>query len=229
VLLANNSKRGSIWSFLPGTEKEIEFLQNTLKTAKISTQTFSKMEATEESIKDMSGHSPGILHIATHGFYLPFDTKKTKDKSNDKNFSLIEDPMFRSGLILAGGNLKWKENIDVPGRDDGILTAYEISQLDLSKTELVVLSACETGLGDIQGSEGVYGLQRGFKSAGVKNMIITLWQIPDKESSEFMGMFYTLWLKDKKDISAAFLETQKYFSTLYPKDASKWAAFILVQ
>jgi hypothetical protein len=86
--------------------------------------------------------------------------------------------------------------------------------LDLSKTELVVLSACETGLGDIQGSEGVYGLQRGFKSAGVKNMIITLWQIPDKESSEFMGMFYTKWLKDKKDISAAFLKP-KNISALY--------------
>ena len=229
TLIANNEKRGSIWSYLPGTEKEIDYLKNALKDSKIKAEIFSKMDASEESIKLMSGNSPGILHIATHGFYLPYEHKKLKDKGYDKTFSLIEDPMFRSGLILAGANLKWKENIDVSGRDDGILTAYEISQLDLSNTELVVLSACETGLGDIQGSEGVYGLQRGFKSAGVKNMIITLWQIPDKESSEFMGMLYTMWLKDKKDLSTAFLETQKHFSTLYPDDAGKWAAFVLVK
>jgi CHAT domain-containing protein len=93
--------------------------------------------------------------------------------------------MIRSGLILSGANSSWQQ-VDprIADEEDGILTAYEISLLDLSNTDLVVLSACETGLGEVQGSEGVYGLQRAFKIAGVKNIIMSLWQVPDKQTAQ---------------------------------------------
>ena len=112
------------------------------------------------------------------------------------------------------------------GIEDGIVTAYEISQLNLSNTELVVLSACETGLGDVKGTEGVFGLQRAFKMAGVKKMIVSLWKVPDKETSELMTGFYSYWLKGKT-IDAASTQAQadmrKKYSPYY------WAAFVLVE
>ena len=114
----------------------------------------------------------------------------------------------------------------IDGVEDGVVTAYEISQLNLSNTELVVLSACETGLGDVKGTEGVFGLQRAFKMAGAKKMIVSLWKIPDKETSELMTGFYSYWLKGKM-IDAAFAQAQadmrKKYSPYY------WAAFVLVE
>ncbi len=112
--------------------------------------------------------------------------------------------------------------------EDGILTAYEISQMDLSNTELVVLSACETGLGDIKGNEGVYGLQRAFKIAGVKNIIMSLWQVPDYHTKELMIRFYKNWLEEKMDISAALLAAQNSlraegFEPFY------WAGFVVLE
>lgn len=120
-------------------------------------------------------------------------------------------------MILAGGNYAWAGNKPVEGVEDGIVTAYEISQLNLSNTELLVLSACETGLGDVKGSEGVFGLQRAFKMAGVKKMIVSLWQVPDKETAELMISFYSNWFKGKtiKDAFAqAQAEMRKIFSFL---------------
>ncbi len=110
---------------------------------------------------------------------------------------------MRSGMILAGGNNVWNGEQIAEGVEDGILTALEVSGMNLSNTKLVVLSACETGLGDIQGSEGVYGLQRAFKMAGVDYLIMSLWQVPDKETQEFMGIFYEQWLSTN-DIREAF-------------------------
>ena len=102
--------------------------------------------------------------------------------------------MIRSGLMMAGGDHVWNGNAAVAGLEDGILTAYEVSQVNLSNTELVVLSACETGLGDIEGNEGVYGLQRAFKIAGAKNLIMSLWTVPDQQTQEMMVLFYNYWL-----------------------------------
>ena len=113
-------------------------------------------------------------------------------------------------------------------REDGILTAYEISQMDLSHTELVVLSACETGLGDIEGNEGVYGLQRAFRIAGARYLIMSLWQVPDKETKEFMEIFYQYWLEKKNNIPEAFRRTQKRMREKY-QDLNAWAAFVLVE
>ncbi len=114
----------------------------------------------------------------------------------------------------------------VEGVEDGIATAYEISQLNLSNTDLVVLSACETALGDVKGSEGVFGLQRAFKMAGVKKMIVSLWQVPDKETAELMTAFYTCWMKGNT-INHSFREAQAGMRKKYP--AFYWAAFVLVE
>ena len=146
--------------------------------------------------------------------------------NNENSYSLAVDPLIRSGLILAGGNYAWSGKTPIDGVEDGIATAYEISQLNLSNTELVVLSACETALGDVKGSEGVFGLQRAFKMAGVKKMIVSLWQVPDKETAELMTSFYNYWLKGRS-IGEAFAQAQsdmrKKYSPFY------WAAFVLVE
>lgn len=137
--------------------------------------------------------------------------------------------MIRSGLILAGANYAWKHGRPYKeGMEDGILTAYEISQMNLSNTELVVLSACETGLGDLQGNEGVFGLQRAFKIAGVKYLIMSLWSVPDKQTAQFMISFYKNWIEKKLSIPDAFRTTQKQMRS-QGLDPYHWAGFILVE
>ena len=136
--------------------------------------------------------------------------------------------MLRSGLIFSGGNSAWQGKLTPEGMEDGVLTAYEISQMNLSNTELVVLSACETGLGDIQGNEGVYGLQRAFKIAGVKYIIMSLWQVPDKQTSMLMTTFYKKWLEDKLSIPDAFHAAQKALRE-QGFDPHQWAGFVLIE
>ncbi|MDA8886894.1 CHAT domain-containing protein [Bacteroidia bacterium] len=136
--------------------------------------------------------------------------------------------MVRSGIILARGNFSWTYGINPYSKEDGILTAAEISNLDLRSTELVVLSACETGLGDIEGNEGVYGLQRGFRMAGVEKLVISLWQVPDTETAEFMIDFYEN-LLETEVVRAAFNKTQKSMQAKYNNEPFKWAGFVLVE
>ena len=128
----------------------------------------------------------------------------------------------------AGANRVWEGAEALANEEDGILTAMEISQMNLSNTELVVLSACETGLGDIQGSEGVYGLQRAFKKAGAKYLIMSLWQVPDKETAAFMTTFYENWLEKKMTIRTAFDQAQKEMRKKYKKP-HQWAGFVLIE
>jgi CHAT domain-containing protein len=112
--------------------------------------------------------------------------------------------------------------------EDGILTAYEISQMDLSSTELVVLSACETGLGDIKGSEGVYGLQRAFKIAGAKHILMSLWQVPDQQTARLMSLFYKNWLSEKIPVADALRAAQNALRER-GYDPFYWAGFVLVE
>ncbi len=149
-------------------------------------------------------------------------------KKSESIFKISEHPMLRSGLILSGGNPGWKGNQLLDDQENGILTAYEISQMNLSNTELVVLSACETGLGDIQGNEGVYGLQRAFKIAGAKYLIMSLWQVPDKQTSLLMTTFYKEWLENNMDIPDAFHAAQKELRDS-GLDPYQWAGFVLVE
>ena len=150
-------------------------------------------------------------------------------RNEEPVFKVSDLPMMRSGLVLAGGNYAWKSGEPYrPDLEDGILTAYEIAQMDLSHTELVVLSACETGLGDIQGDEGVYGLQRAFKIAGAKYLIMSLWRVPDVATQELMTAFYQKWLVQKMPIPDAFRAAQKEMRDKYQHPCF-WAGFVLVE
>jgi CHAT domain-containing protein len=176
--------------------------------------------------------SPQVIHLATHGYFFP-DTKNRDEvrgmRDDEPVFKTSDQPMIRSGLILAGGNHAWKTGRPLrPDVEDGILTAYEISQMDLSGTELVVLSACETGLGDIDGNEGVYGLQRAFKIAGAKYLVMSLWQVPDQQTQELMAAFYENWLTKKMGIPDAFRAAQQSVRDRYDHPFF-WAGFVLVE
>jgi CHAT domain-containing protein len=139
--------------------------------------------------------------------------------------------MIRSGLLFGGANLTWKGKGDSllnKTNEDGVLTAYELSQLDLSNTKLVVLSACETGKGAIQGSEGTFGLKRALKLAGVDNMIVSLWKVPDEATAEMMTIFYNELAKTKMPVSS-FETAQKAMRFKYPNEPKKWAGFVFVR
>ncbi|MCF8247126.1 MAG: tetratricopeptide repeat protein [Saprospiraceae bacterium] len=225
-------QRGESWGYLPGTEKEVSSIHSLLQKSKFSSQMFSSDAASEESFKTIGKDkpSPRILHLATHGFFFPDPQSAIRNPQSDESvFKISDHPMIRSGLILTGGNHAWQTGKPLkPGMDDGILTAYEISQMNLSNTELVVLSACETGLGDIQGNEGVYGLQRAFKIAGAKYLVMSLWQVPDQETSVFMTTFYKNWLEGKMSIPDAFRTTQQEMRERFI-NPYQWAGFVLVE
>jgi CHAT domain-containing protein/Flp pilus assembly protein TadD len=232
---AESGTRGGSWSYLKWTEKEVERIGASLAAESFKVARLSGKEASEEALKSIGtqGPSPRILHIATHGFFFPDPEIAPSFRRGlgevEPVFKLSDNPMIRSGLILAGGNYAWQHGRTVsPDREDGILTAYEISQMNLSNTELVVLSACETGLGDIQGNEGVYGLQRAFKIAGAKYLIMSLWQVPDRETMEFMTTFYRNWLESKMTIPEAFRKTQREMRDRFYNPYS-WAGFVLVE
>ena len=183
--------------------------------------------------------SPKIIHIATHGYFFPNPesergergerSERVRGGESEPVFKISDHPMIRSGLLLAGSNHAWQNGKPLrPNMEDGILTAYEISQMDLSDTELVVLSACETGLGDIKGNEGVYGLQRAFKIAGVKNIMMSLWQVPDYQTKELMVRFYKNWLEEKMDIQAALLAAQNSMRE-EGYEPFHWAGFVVLE
>jgi CHAT domain-containing protein len=236
----DSTMRGGNWNYLPGTEREIKSIEKIVMASGFQSETKVGSQASEEFFKTIgvnNAASPRILHFATHGYFFE-DAWNTPDsmRKNKSVFELSENPMLRTGLILAGGNAGWNGERSLVEGEDGVLTAYEISQMNLSNTELVVLSACETGLGDIQGNEGVYGLQRAFKIAGVKYIIMSLWQVPDKQTSMLMTTFYKKWLESegfdkgekKMSIPDAFHAAQKELRDL-GFDPYQWAGFVLIE
>lgn len=225
----SNSNKNTSWNYLPGTLKEVNRLETIYSQNNIPNQKLIEESATETAFKSLSGHSPKVIHIATHGFFFEQKNDKVKSLSPIKNqYTLDSNPLKRCGLLLYGANYAWLNGGNIYEIDNGILTANEISNLDLSDTEMVVLSACETGLGDIDGSEGVYGLQRAFKMAGVDIIIMSLWEVPDAETTDFMINFYTNWLSGQQ-VRKAFRNTQLYMAETYKDHPEKWAAFVLFE
>lgn len=199
------------------TQKEVKTIQKILNKNGWQSSLWIKKDAKEDSIKRLT-FSPNILHIASHGYYI--------EKQNSSNITVLKNknPLLRSMLFLAGAQ-NTLNNEDI-GEEDGILSAYEMSNLNLTATELVVLSACHTGLGNIKNGEGVYGLQRAVKTAGAKALIISLWEVDDRATQELMSHFYDFWLKgDTK--TEALRKAQRKVQEIFPQPFY-WGGFILV-
>jgi CHAT domain-containing protein/tetratricopeptide (TPR) repeat protein len=199
------SLKDQTFSDLPGTQQEIEAAEQVLKNSNWNVQRFQAELATEKNLKAVN--SPSLLHIATHGFFIGDSTRTI-------------NPMIRSGLLLAGVSSKLDDG------QDGILTAYEASLLDLRETQLVVLSACETGLGEIRNGEGVYGLQRAMITAGTKNLLMSLWKVDDAATSDLMNSFYRAWTNQSETVKS-FRQAQLEVRKKYPHPFF-WGAFIML-
>ncbi len=210
--------KGEDVPMLPATEKEVILLQQTLAHKNWNVNSFTLASATEMEIKRTD--NPRILHIATHGFFLD-DVDLSDELQNVDSDETRINPLFRSGLLLAGAALKQEA-----GQEDGVLTAYEAMNLKLDRTDLVTLSACETGLGEVRNGEGVYGLQRSFLVAGARTVMMSLWQVDDVATQELMSSFYSNWIGgiDKFDAfrKAQLSVKEKYSAPYY------WGAFVII-
>lgn len=226
ITLDSLTTRGNV-TYLPGTELEVQAIGMQLMQHDIPTNMFEQEEGTEEAFKALDGKGLNLIHIATHGFALMDDAS-----SNESAFKFIlqEDasgsPLSRSGLLLAGANYTLNGGKLPIGIENGILTAREISLLDLSGTELVVLSACRTGAGELK-DDGVFGLQRGFKKAGVTTLIMSLWSVSDAATMHMMTAFYSGLMRglSKKE---AFHEAQSAVRSSGFSDPCYWAAFVML-
>lgn len=227
--------RGTV-EYLKYTKQEVENINQMLRESNLSVHLYTATNANEESFKALSGKHQNILHIATHGFFWTDSTAQRKDYFSqrmlmmDGNMSAPPtiDPLNRCGLLFAGANkaLTGRSSELPEGVQDGILTAKEISLLDLRDADLVVLSACETGKGEITG-EGVFGLQRAFKQAGAQTIIMSLWPVNDQATQLLMTEFYRNWITLHLPKRTAFKNAQTTVRSHYP-EPSYWAGFIML-
>ena len=232
--------RGTKISYLPSTLTEVKNIQSFLNENHGSAKVIIGAEATETSVKSLSGHGPNILHLATHGFYFTEEQSKKHNyllflSNNDQRKSTMEDKsLARSGLFMAGVNKVLEGENVLMDNDDGILTALEISHLDLRGTDLVVLSACETARGDIMQGEGVFGLQRGFKKAGVKTILMSLWKVSDLPTEILMTEFFKNLCNGKskrESLRMAQKIIREYTDSegnLLFQDPHYWAGFVML-
>jgi CHAT domain-containing protein len=214
---------------LPAAKIEIATISALLQKQDWHVETYTEDNATEEVVQRVKG--PRILHLATHAFFLSDQALVLRGASLQMPPG-FEDPMLRSGLFFAGASRALRGETPSKDLDDGILTAYEATGLNLQGTELVVLSACETGLGKIANGEGVFGLRRAFQEAGAQAVLMSLWAVPDRETQELMTLFYTKWLAGE-DKQLALRDAQKEMRTRvkarYGEDRPfYWGGFVLV-
>lgn len=207
-----------------GHQEALELSDLLNQTHEFEVTMFDGQNATEQALKALAS-PPYLLHIITHGYYC---------RSGNDQFS---NPLLNSSLIFAGVNSTIHNRQPESGSEDGILSAYEISGINLNGCELVALSACETGIGELSHDhtrqhEGVFGLRRAFRHAGAKSILLSLWKVPDKQTYELMNNFYQLWLKGKSksnSIRQAMLTTLKE-STIKHKSTHPifWGGFMLL-
>lgn len=211
---------------LPGTKTEIEGINKILTASGFNVSKREQKEATEAALKNVKG--PSIMHIATHGYFLADADLRGNDAMGVDAENARNNPLLRSGLILSGVQPagRDKTSVDLQSNDNGVLTAYEAMNLSLEGTDLIVLSACETGLGDVRAGEGVYGLQRAFLVAGANALIMSLWKVDDAATQQLMTSFYTNWSKDRNK-QKAFKQAQLQLMTKY-KEPYYWGGFVMM-
>lgn len=227
LALRSENERGK-WGPIPSTKKEIESIYKLLNEKGITVSSFDSIAANEESFKNLHRRSPDILHLATHGFVIDTPQKAEGNKfvATTNIYSQKDSYLMWAGLMLAGGNNIWQGRFNLTNVEDGILTADEISRLDLSNTKLVVLSACETARGKVDPVDGVYGLQRAFKLAGVQTIVMSLWKVQDDATAMLMTQFYTYLTNDMEKhqaLWAAMMDVRKKY-----KDPYYWAGFVML-
>ena len=214
-------KPGVVWDYLPGTKSEIEMLQPIFSEAGYTPKMVSGQALSDSLSRDLGQYH--FVHLATHGFYLDSNSADQLFDPLLNRDAMALEPLFRSGLAISRAN-------NPPAaktlNTQGFLMGYELANMDLRNCYLVSLSACETGLGDLRNNLGVDGLPRALKIAGAKNLLISLWKVPDAPTAEFMKRFYTNLFSGKLP-AVALQDTQREMSSSYP--ASAWGAFILVE
>ncbi len=250
---ATNNKSGSFreallsrgdFEPLNGSKKEVEQIENEIASKNVSCgqNVFCVVrvgaQGTEESFKKISGSDINLIHISTHGMYVPEDDEGLRETNNYRfivpsESSFIDEEnksLSRSFLVMSGGNTLIRRDSIPSEMEDGILTALEISRLDFTNLDLVVLSACETALGDNVFWEGVYGLQRGFKKAGANTILMSLNKVDDEATRILMVEFYRN-LMNGKTKRQSFQEAQQYLRKVDngKYDSPKyWASFIML-
>jgi len=196
-LALRDGNRSLRWRSLPGARQEAEEVQQRLDQSEyLPIQCFVGEMAVEEVLK--SAISPRLIHIATHGFYVPYQKANSplSWQRGEASGSVLarlrhaSNPLLRSGIVLAGANQLTRTNDENFQVDDGLVTAQEIASMDFRHTELVVLSACESGLGDVKRGHGVHGLRRALLIAGAHNLMTSLFEVPDAETRQLIGAFY---------------------------------------
>jgi CHAT domain-containing protein len=219
--------RGLRFTPLPETRDEANAIDRILRSGfKQKVLNYQGSRAMEEML--YTSAAPRVIHLATHGFFFkalpnPEQGKRgleLKVNSGEIRALNIENPMLRSGIVLSGVNSALKE-----GRDDGLVSAEKILGLRLRGTELVVLSACETGVGDVQTGEGVFGLKRAFILSGARSLLMSLWNVPSAETVTLMKGFYTQLLRGKTKAEA--LRQAKLHIMKTEPNPTYWGAFVL--
>ena len=236
-LLRSINDRGG-FEPLYGTITEINNISELLKENNVNCTTCTGEKGTEESFKSLVNTQPDILHIATHGMYINKEEKSDLVRKNHFSFVLSEDDdmlhpediaLTRSFLVMSGGNQLIQRDSIPLNSEDGIVTAQEISYMDLHNINLIVLSACQTGLGDVS-NEGVYGLQRGFKKGGANTIVMSLDKVDDEATRILMVEFYRNLMNGKTKLQS-LKEAQQYLRKVDngKYDAPKyWASFIML-
>ncbi len=210
-LLTGGQERAGL-SPLPGAEREVATIAALLEENGWRKIVLTNEEAEESALMDML--KPNILHIATHGFF----SQQDKDEDN---------PLRNTGLLFTGAAKSLMSKDLVNSNEDGILTSFEALNLNIDNTDLVVLSACETGLGDLKNGEGIYGLQRAFKIAGARTIIMSLWKVDDEATNQLMTLFYKNWLGGTISKREAFYKAQRQLMKVYDHPYY-WGAFVVL-
>jgi len=218
------STRGIQLTKLPGTKKEIEDVEKFLESRKWDVKSYLGDMALKTAVK--AANSPRVLHIATHGMFLEDVKRESSQMFGFEKQRMVENPLLRSGLFFTGADNYIHAEEKPKGDINGILTAYEAMTLNLDRTELVVLSACETGLGEIKNGEGVFSLRRAFQTAGAKTVVMSLWTVSDQATQELMSSFYSNWITGMTK-REAFNKAQQEVRAKY-KAPYYWGAFIMV-